>query len=170
MRLDNKGCFMRKSMYIKGLIIITNLFFFTINANAQENGIEQHNLWLKEKFSKQHDALIPVVAVADMFFACNKQRKVDPIGYQVKELIIKMDRDVLADKLSQCLNGETVKSETALNFGLTGCFYEQLQDLSKEERQQKMVLVSRAIASLNYQERQKSFTQCVTDQAIGYLK
>ncbi|WP_229817399.1 hypothetical protein [Thalassotalea profundi] len=130
----------------------------------------QHKRWLQEKFAEQHQRLIPVVAVADMFYACNKERKTDPIGYQVKELINKMDRDLLAEKLSLCLDGETAKSEIALDFGLTGCFYEQLQSLPNVERQQKMILVARAIISLTYQEKQKSFTQCVTDQAIGYLK
>ncbi|MGB1198641.1 MAG: hypothetical protein ACPG46_06305 [Thalassotalea sp.] len=162
---------MSNAIFIKGLILTLLMGSLNVQAqNADQATQQQHNLWLKEKFAQQHESLIPVVAVADMFYACNKKRKVDPIGYQVKELIIKMNRDVLATKLADCLNGETVKSETALNFGLIGCFHEQLQDLPKTERQQKMILVGRAIASLTYQERQKSFTQCVTDQAIGYLK
>ena len=160
---------MIRSFFINGLIASV-LFTVAVQGQASEMTSEQYNVWLKKTFAKKHEALIPVVAVADMFYACNKQRKIDPIGYQVKELIVKMDRELLADKLAQCLNGETVKSETALNFGLTGCFYEQLQSLPKQERQQKMVLVKRAIASLTYKERQKSFTQCVTDQAIDYLK
>ncbi|GAA5141387.1 hypothetical protein [Thalassotalea piscium] len=149
----------------------TCIVLFNVSAQTDEEKAQhEHNQWLKDTFSKQHEALIPVVAVADMFYACNKKRKIDPIGYQVKELIVKMDRDVLANKLAQCLAGESIKSETALNFGLLGCFHEQLQELSKEDRQQKMVIVERAIASLTFEERQKSFTQCVTDQAIGYLK
>lgn len=168
MRFHNQKNLTKKLIIIKGLMFILAISFF--NVQAEEPVDLQHKSWLKEKFSKQHEALIPIVAVADMFYACNKERKVDPIGYQVKDLITQMDRDILAEKLVQCLNGETVKSETALNFGLTGCFNEQLQDLSKKERQQKMILVARAITSLTYQEKQKSFTQCVTDQAIGYLK
>jgi hypothetical protein len=69
-----------------------------------------------------------------------------------------------------CLKGKSVKSDIALNYGLTGCFHEQLAELSAQEKQQKMQLVSKAIAALSREERQKSFTQCVTDQAITYLK
>ncbi|WP_448567887.1 hypothetical protein [Thalassotalea ganghwensis] len=140
------------------------------SSSALENEQQRHEQWLKDKFTKQHEALIPIVAVADMFYGCNKERKSDPIGYQVKDLVVKMDNDVLAEKLSICLDGKSVKSDEALNFGLIGCFTEQLKNLPTEERQQKMSLVKKAIASLTYQERQKSFTQCVTDQAIGYLK
>ncbi|XQW84774.1 hypothetical protein ACOYR1_16835 [Thalassotalea piscium] len=162
---------MSKTVFIKGLIVGILAGCFNVQAASNEQAANKHyDAWLKNKFSKQHDALIPVVAVADMFYACNKARQVDPAIYEIKELIIKMDRTVLAEKLALCLNGEPVQSEVALNFGLTGCFSEQLQGLPTEERKQKMILVQRAIASLTYQERQKSFTQCVTDQAIGYLK
>jgi len=129
-----------------------------------------HDQWLKDRFSDQHEQLIPIVAVADMFFSCNKIRKTDPIGYQIKELITVMHKDELAEKLSLCLAEDLIKSEVALNFGLLGCFHEQLAQLPNEEKQQKMKLVKQAIASLSREERQKSFTQCVTDQAIGYLK
>ncbi|MFT5755999.1 MAG: hypothetical protein ACI9LM_000711 [Alteromonadaceae bacterium] len=139
------------------------------NANAaQENSA--HEQWLKDRFSIQHQDLIPIVAVADMFFSCNKVRKTDPLSYKIKELITVMDKDVLAEKLSQCLADDPIKSEIALNFGLLGCFHEQLAGLPKEDKQQKMTLVRQAIASLSRAERQKSFTQCVTDQAIGYLQ
>jgi len=129
-----------------------------------------HEQWLKDKFSNQHEQLIPIVAVADMFFSCNKKRKTDPIGYQIKELITVMDKDVLAEKLNTCLANDLIKSEVALNFGLLGCFHEQLATLPIQERQQKMQLVKQAITSLSRAERQKSFTHCVTDQAISYLK
>jgi len=129
-----------------------------------------HEQWLKDKFSTQHQQLIPIVAVADMFFSCNKERKTDPIDYQLKELISVMDKDVLAEKLNRCLANDLIKSEVALNFGLLGCFHEQLATLPTQERQQKMQLVKQAITSLSRAERQKSFTHCVTDQAISYLK
>lgn len=129
----------------------------------------EHNEWLKQRFSQQHEALIPVVAVADMFFSCNKVRKTDDKHYEIPALVA-MDRDLLAQKLTTCLNGDTMQSEIALNFGLLGCFHEQLSHLPKAERQQKMKLVKQAIASLSREERKRSFTQCVTEQSIHYLK
>ena len=129
-----------------------------------------HNEWLKQRFAKQHQALIPIVAVADIFFSCNKARKVDPKSYQLKELITEMDKNVLAEKLANCLGEDTMQSDTALNFGLFGCFHQQLAHLPKAEREQKMTLVKQAISSLSHQERKKSFTQCVTEQSIHYLK
>lgn len=140
---------------------------------SPENSAQErldHDQWLKDRFSDQHEQLIPIVAVADMFYSCNKIRKTDPVEYQIKELITEVDKGVLAEKLSQCLADDLVKSEVALNFGLLGCFHEQLAQLPSEEKQQKMKLVKQAIAALSRAERQKNFTQCVTDQAIGYLK
>jgi len=143
-------------------------FATTLHDNTQEKAA--HNQWLKERFSEQHQELIPIVGVADMFFSCNKVRKTDPLTYQVNELVTVMDKSTLAEKLSQCLADDSIKSEVALNFGLLGCFHEQLADLPNEEKQQKMKLVVQAIASLSRTERQTSFTQCVTDQAISYLR
>ena len=131
---------------------------------------EDYDAWLKDKFSAQHEKLIPIVAVADMFYACNQQRKIDKQNYQLKELIIKMNKDELAEKLAQCLANDAVQSDVALNFGLLGCFHEQLAHLPEVERQQKMALVEKAILSLSRNERKKSFTQCVTEQAIHYLQ
>jgi len=131
---------------------------------------DEHKKWLKDKFSAQHEKLIPIVAVADMFFACNQERKTDEANHQVKALITQISRNDLAEKLSVCLKGELPNSETALNFGLLGCFHEQLKELPQAEREIRKKLVHQAIARLSRVERQKSFTQCVTDQAIGYLK
>jgi hypothetical protein len=63
-----------------------------------------------------------------------------------------------------------MKSDVALNFGLFGCFQAQLAHLPKAERDQKMILVKQAVSSLSHSERKKSFTQCVTEQSIHYLK
>ncbi len=140
------------------------------NNSRQEPTTSEHNAWLKEKFSKQHEALIPVVAVADMFYACNKIRQVDSTDHPIADLINDMPKDKLAEKLALCLGEDTMQSDIALNFGLQGCFHEQLAHLPKAERQQKMVLVEKAILSLSRAERKKSFTQCVTEQAIHYLQ
>ena len=118
----------------------------------------------------QHEKLIPIVAVADIFFACNQVRKTDQENYQVTDLVTKISRNELAEKLSTCLQGELPNSDTALNFGLIGCFHEQLKGLPEADRKVKTKLVKQAIARLSKAERQSSFTQCVTDQAIGYLK
>lgn len=138
--------------------------------DTDKNGSKEHNAWLKHKFSEQHQKLIPVIAVADMFYACNIERKVDPIDYQLHDLIVTMDKNRLAQKLSLCLGDDTIQSEVAINFGLFGCFHEQLAHLPSVERQQQMLLVKNAIHALSNNERKKSFTQCVTEQAIHYLK
>ncbi len=39
------------------------------NSNESPNKETDHNIWLKERFEDQHQALIPIVAVADMFFS-----------------------------------------------------------------------------------------------------
>ncbi|WP_241242411.1 hypothetical protein [Thalassotalea sp. G2M2-11] len=152
-----------------GKLIVCCLLCVGMPLKAEEIAPE-HQQWLKDKFSQQHEKLIPVVAVADMFFACNQARKFDKENYTVRALVTEMDRNELALKLSDCLKGESPKSDTALNFGLIGCFHEQLQGLPQEEFELKQKLVRQAIAKLSKVERQKSFTQCVTDQAIAYLK
>jgi len=131
---------------------------------------EQHKQWLKNEFADKHQAIIPKVAVADMFYGCNLVRNIDPIPYQVSQIIKQMDKNKLADKLNQCLNGDTPQSDSALNFGLVGCFTDQLSALSKAERSEKMELVAGAIGRLSREQRQKSFTKCVTEQAIKYIQ
>ncbi len=137
---------------------------------ASSDNDKAHNEWLKQRFSKQHQQLIPIVAVADIFYRCNKARKVDNVEYELSFLITQMDKNTLAEKLGDCLGDDTMQSDTALNFGLFGCFEQQLAHLPKAEQEQKMQLVKQAIASLSHDERKKSFTQCVTEQSIHYLK
>jgi len=140
------------------------------NNSKQESTTAEYNAWLKEKFSKQHDALIPVVAVADMYYSCSKARQVDSTVEEIAYLVNEMPKDKLAEKLALCLGEDSMQSDIALNFGLQGCFHEQLAHLPKVERQQKMALVEKAVLSLSRGERKKSFTQCVTEQAIHYLQ
>jgi hypothetical protein len=142
----------------------------TKSLNIDKESTQEHNAWLKHKFSEQHQKLIPVVAVADIFYACNLERKVDPIDYRLNDLVLTMDKNRLAEKLALCLGDDTIQSEVAINFGLLGCFHEQLAHLPTVERQQKMLLVKNAIHSLSSSESKKSFTQCVTEQAIHYLE
>ena len=129
-----------------------------------------HNDWLKKRFSKQHQQLIPIVAVADMFFSCNQVRKTDKEVYEISFLVNEMHKNTLAEKLSNCLGEDTMQSDIALNFGLFGCFHQQLAHLPQADREQKMHFVKKAIAALSHEERKKSFTQCVTEQSIHYLK
>jgi len=153
-----------------GLSVLSMWLLLTLTSYAEQKMPPlEHEKWLKDKFSRQHEDLLPIVAVADMFSACNYERKTDPVNYQVKDLVTKMDRQLLAEKLALCLGEDSLQSDIALNFGLIGCFREQLSELPKEERQQKLALVKRAIASLSREERHKSLTKCVSDQAIKYL-
>jgi hypothetical protein len=140
------------------------------NEMIENNSTSEHNAWLKQQFSEQHQKLIPIVAVADMLFSCNNERKIEPVMYKLNDLILHMDKNRLAQKLVACLADDDMQSEVALNFGLLGCFHEQLAHLPDVERKQKMELVEKVILSLSRDERKKSFTQCVTQQAIHYLQ
>ena len=154
------------------LLLLVNISF----AQAQQKdatlseATTEHNAWLKQQFSEQHQKLIPIVAVADMLYSCNEKRKIEPVNYQLKYLVLNMDKNRLAEKLILCLGDDNMQSDIALNFGLFGCFHEQLAHLPELERQQKMALVEKAILSLARDERKKSFSQCVTQQAIHYLQ
>jgi hypothetical protein len=81
-----------------------------------------------------------------------------------------MRKDQLALKLSECLGDDEVKSNIALDFGLVGCFSDQLIDLPSKEKKLKMVLVNTAIESLTRKERQQSFAKCVNQQSFNYLQ
>ncbi len=49
-------------------------------SNTPPANDKMHNDWLKKRFSKQHQQLIPIVAVADIFYSCNKARRTDKIS------------------------------------------------------------------------------------------
>lgn len=164
-------------IFILFILFICALFASTSHAenitkelSTETPNAQKHNVWLKQRFSKQHQKLIPVIAVADIFYACNIKRRVDSNNYQLSDIILKMDKNQLAKKLSQCLGDDALESEIAINFGLLGCFHEQLAHLPQIEREQKIRLVKNAINALSKNEGKKSFTQCVTEQAIHYLK
>ncbi len=147
--------------------------FLVVYANAQEHTntmTSEHKQWLRDKFSKQHQEIIPKVAVADIFYGCNMERKTEPTHMPIEMLVNKLDKTVLAEKLTSCLGEETIQSDTALKFGLTSCYRDLLSDLPEQELVEKMELVNGAISKLSQEERKKSFTKCVTEQAIKYLK
>ncbi len=125
---------------------------------------------LKNRFAQQHQAMIPIVAVADMFFACNRQRHSENYDYQIDELVTKMDKGELAQKLDNCLAGKSLKSDVALNFGLIGCFHSQMTKLDQKSYDEKMGQLELLLVQLPREERQKTFTKCVTEQAIYYLR
>jgi hypothetical protein len=152
---------------IKAFLFISLLVSTPLQA-AQSQTLEM-NQWLKARFGAQHQALIPIVAVADMLYSCQQQKK-KAESLTIKALITQLDKNTLAEQLIICLAGESPKSDTALNYGLKACFYEQFSHLPLAEKQQKMAVVTETIATLSRRERQKSFTQCVTDQAIHYLR
>lgn len=174
--VNREGDMNRKNFLVTKFSLVIYLFTYSflllgVNAAVKAEQSQSSNMdqWLKARFGEQHEKLIPIVAVADMYFSCQQDLEPDS-QLTIKALITELDRDVLAEKLITCLDGASVKSDLALNYGLKGCFHEQLSALSLPEKQQKMILVTKAIAALSRVERQKSFTQCVTDQAIGYLK
>jgi hypothetical protein len=124
---------------------------------------------LQQSVKEQHEQLIPVVAVADMFFACHRATQSDGYQHVLDDLVTEMDRNTLADKLITCLDGHALKSDVALNYGLIGCFHAQMKALSEHDYQQKMAELLNILPALARAERQKTFTQCVTEQAINYL-
>ena len=162
---------MKRTYHLIILIAIWSMSALANDGTAnKEMNQSQYNAWLKDKFHQQHQNIMPKVAVADMFYACNKVRKSDPIGYRLKDLIVKMPKNQLALKLSECLAGDTMKSDIALNFGLEGCFTDQFTELPHDEKKLKMALVTTAIHNLTRKEREQSFAKCVNQQSINYLK
>ncbi len=158
--------FMRFFSYL----FIVSISSFSCFAQEHTSAMtSEHKKWLRDKFSVQHQNIIPKVAVADMFYGCNLVRKTDPTHMPLAMLITKIDKTALAEKLTSCLGEQNIQSEDALNFGLVGCYTDQLSNLPEQEMHQKMQLVHRAINKLSREERQKSFTKCVTEQAIKYL-
>lgn len=160
---------------MKNVFLCLNLSIFVLISNhaGAEDGVKaltEREQWLKTLFSKQHEELIPKVAVADMFFACNLSQDNAFGNKSLPELINKVSKERLAEKLTACLNGISVKSEQAVNYSLLGCFHDQFKNLSVDEKSTKIKLVKQAIKSLDITEKKKSLSQCVTDQAITYLK
>lgn len=141
----------------------------TITGTVQAIEDEVYKKWLKERFADQHEQLIPVVAVADMYFSC-QQTLTAKKRYQVKELIMEMSREELALKLQNCLGEHSLDSDVAVDYGIKACFYEQFSQLSEKDRSDRMKLVSKAVASLSLEEKKKSFAKCVTSQTIAYLR
>ena len=160
----------RSFSLLAGFSVLGLSLCISANSYAQSEISDEHKAWLMKEFAPKHQALIPKVAVADMFYGCNLARKIDPIPYQLAQIIEQMDKGLLAEKLTACLGEETPQSDTALNFGLVGCFTDQFAELNDADRQKKMALVENAISRLSREQRQKSFTKCVTEQAIKYIK
>jgi len=124
----------------------------------------------QQAFIAKHQALLPVVAVADMFFACNRQRHTDSYDYQIADLVNKMDKGQLAEKLSNCLGTESLQSDTALNFGLIGCFHSQMISLDQKKYDEKMSELELLLVKLPREQRQKTLTKCVSEQALYFVK
>lgn len=167
-----KQRFSQKYNNFNCLLLSVVATFFSSYLSATQSQTLDRNQWLKARFGAQHEALIPIVAVADMLFSCQqqKQQKQQKNNLTIGALITQLDKNTLAEQLISCLDGESPKSDTALNYGLNGCFHEQFAHLPAAQKQQNMRLVTESITGLSRSERQKSFTKCVTDQAIGYLK
>ena len=130
---------------------------------------EVYDQWLKDQFEVKHKNLMPVVAVADMFWTCNKNRQPSAKQYSLKQLVNVMDKNTLASKLATCLGTDKIKSEQALNFGLLACFSEQLKVFPKNVQAEKIKIVEDSFLSLSREQRQKSFTKCISEQAMDYL-
>jgi len=151
------------------LIAITLITFFTSTSYAKDD-VDATEKVLQQRFIDKHQAMVPVVAVADMFFACNRQRYTDSYDYQIADLVNKMDKGQLAENLSACLGGESLKSDIALNFGLIGCFHSQMANLDQKKYDEKMGKLELLLVKLPREQRQKTFTKCVSEQALYFVK
>lgn len=137
---------------------------------ASQELTKDHAKWLKEQMSAKHQQLIPKVMVADIYFACNIDKKIEPLTYPLSHLITRVSKAHLSEKLISCLGNHNIRSEQAINYGLVACFSEQFSELSKQEQQANMKKVRKAIASLSAIEKQQSFLKCTTEQAIEYIE
>jgi len=167
--------FLRKTMTIYKvfgsvvLMLIVNFNVLSAETNLPAQ-LTEHQQWLKDKFNDQHTKLIPKVAVADVFFACNNDKNNTYGKYSLSTLITTTHKDILAEKANHCLAGEAISSNIAINYGLLGCFQDQFKNLPENERESKLNQVKTAFKTLSKAERQKSFTKCVINQSITYLK
>lgn len=130
---------------------------------------QEHADWLKDKMLVKHKELIPKVMVADIYFGCNLEKKIEPITYPLSHLVEKVSKKLLSEKLVSCLGNSDIRSEQAINYGLVVCFSQQFKELTKEEQQENMQKVRSAIATLTRNEKQQSFLKCTTQQAIQYI-
>ena len=122
---------------------------------------------MMQAFSEQHQNLMPIVAVADMYYGCLLTK--DQTPPTLNTLITATDKNQLAEQLSTCLGENSLASDAALNGGLVACFIDQTSHLPEQEREQSMQQVKEAIYSLPRAERQRSFTQCVNNQTLKYM-
>lgn len=151
---------MRPLIFILSIILSSSSYAQTATTPVQNPDA------MVKQFSLLHQQLMPKVAVADMFYGCNLSQQKQ---FSFKELIVDMDKELLASKLMACLGDENIASDIALNFGIKACFIDQLSNLEASKKQQSLSQVDEAIAKLTKAERQKSFTQCVNNQTLKYL-
>ncbi|QDP02742.1 hypothetical protein [Thalassotalea sp. PS06] len=154
------------SRIILSLVFISAPFLVAaeeVNPKSQEE--------LVKNFAEIHQNLMAKVAVADMYYGCHLAKHGDDKGLDdIETLILKTDKDTLGQKLINCLGDDKIGSEKALNFGITGCFTDQTKHMDVKVQSEKMAQVAKAIDALGKEEKQKSFTQCVNNQALIYLQ
>lgn len=151
-------------MKITNGLALACVLFSSLSVSAQDATNEHFN-----QYKQKHSELVPVVAVADMYYGCSVMRLNKTPDYSVNHMVTMLDRDLLADNLSRCLNEDSLKSEVAINFGLYGCFFNQMSHLSDKERESYMDKVNGLLGTLSKEQKQKSFTQCVSDQTVNYI-
>lgn len=148
------------------LFLFTSIIFSDLLFAASQTKPANPDEMVKQ-FSEMHQQLMPIVAVADMFYGCHLNKPQQQ--YTLKFLINDMDKDLLANNLSECLGEDNLASDNALNYGIRACFSDQMSHLSKNEQQQNLEQVDAVLTKLPRAERQKSFTQCVNNQTLKYL-
>ncbi|MDG1732563.1 MAG: hypothetical protein P8M49_11340 [Thalassotalea sp.] len=153
---------------MRTLILFLSLVF-SLNVLAQTSTTPANSKnpdVMVEQFSQLHKQLMPRVAVADIYYGCHLTEETQ---YSIEYLVNEMDKNLLAQKLMACLGEDNIGSDKALNFGIKGCFMDQLSELPEAEQQASLNKVEQATAALPRSERQKSFTQCVNNQTLKYL-
>lgn len=121
------------------------------------------------EYKQKHQQLIPKVLVADIYYGCIVKGKQQTPEHSLNHMISVLTKDSLAQLTLTCLGDTSIQSEQATDYGLYGCFASQMAFLEAEVFHQKMAQVDQLIETLAVKEKQKSLSQCVSDQAIAYI-
>ena len=150
------------------VVTMLSIMLFGVATLSQASEPTPPLMTLKQQYIKKYKQLLPKVAVADMFYGCTVATA-PKTEVQAIDNLVKMDKNALATKLMSCLKEHSLQSDTALNYGLVGCFHSQMQHLDKATYVKKMANVNQLLTTLSKPERQKSFAQCVSQQTIHFL-
>lgn len=124
---------------------------------------------IAKAYAQKHQALLPVVSVANVYVGCQQAKPNEFTQYTHKKLLNEMTQEQLGSLTLTCLDGLALKSETAIGYGIVGCFSSQFKHLANAEQNEKMAQVKALLDSLSLEQKKQSLTQCVNDQTLQLL-